>query len=128
MLMYFLIALPCEVKHALRTESELKKLPIAHQLQADLVSIPSDKAPARQCLHRMAYETSAQRGQTAPSTSVILIALQAKLTALSLYSFLLPHRPQTKPSNVVPRPSSTFHGSALFVPTLYQHEAVLRHC
>lgn len=129
--MYFLIALSCEVKHVLRKESLLKKLPIAHQFEADLVFISSDKVSSlpwavRQFLYHMAYETSVQEGQTAPAGFIILIASQAKLTALSPYSFWLPHR--LKPAVITPHPSSTFHGSGLFVPTLYLHEVLLCHC
>lgn len=74
----------------------------------------------------MAYETSVQQGQTNPAGIIILIASQAKLTALSPYSFWLSHR--LKPAILTPHPSSAFHGSGLFVPTLYLHEVLLCHC
>jgi len=98
----------------------LKKLPIAHQLQADLLSIPSDKA--RQCLHCMAYEPSAQRGQTAPPAFVILIALRATLTALSLHSFLLPHR--LNPAMLFPIPPAL----SMAVHCLFPHFISTRRC
>lgn len=129
--MYFLMALSCEVNHAPRKESLLRKLPIAHQFKADLVFISSDKASSllwtgRQFLYHMANETSAQQGQTAPAGFIILIAFQAKLTTLSPRPSQLPRRLNS--AIITAHPSSTFQGSGLCVPTLYHHEVLLCHC
>ena len=112
--MYFPIALCCEVKHALRKEALPKKLPIAHQFEADLVFISSDKASSllwavRQFLYHMAYETSVQQGHTAPAGFIILIASQPKLTACHHINWL-PHR--WKSAIITAHPSITLHGSS----------------
>lgn len=90
--------------------------------------ISSDKVSplpwaVQQPLYHMVYETSVQQGRAAPAGFIILVASQAKLTALSPCSFWLPHR--LKPSVITPHPHRAFQGSGLFVPTLSSRGGVV---
>lgn len=124
--MYFLIALSCEVKHALRKESLLKKLPIAHQFEADLVFIPSDKVSSlpgavRQFLYHMVYCTAR------PNCSCWVHYFDSFPGKINCFVtiFILTSSQLPTSSNYSPL-LQCFHGSELFVPTLC--EVLLCHC